>query len=379
MFGQTGKIASTINSGALVTGNNITLGNSYELLTQKGVQYLSLKKYKNFGLFARTIASADSEYNWTWGNRSEVASANENTTTANAARLTAATTTSDWYGGPYTAARRYKTFSFGASSILKPKVLIARISNNASTNYTGTGIQITDTSDNTNFLRYQIGFAAAAQKIISYISTSPQETACTAGNLTNGIWLRITLFNNTALLDYNLTVQTTPPTTGWVRDRSVTFNLDITKTYAIGIIQIVNAVTSGLLSDILYYDDSGLIEEAGDTVNPTWAAQGYDTANTAIQLLADYDLGSAAPTLKQATIRNILADIQNKLYGDSATWTFSVKQSQTVGASAGSYAAAASVTVEGSGRYANVWAKANSDGTQPGSLILPFTLPIVAT
>lgn len=326
---------STISSPVTITSSVVDVPASYEVQHGSGGAILALKRFKDFSMTARTIAAADSEYGWTWDNRAEVSSANENTSTASAAHFVAANTTSDWFGATFTAARRYKTFTFSTQSILKPLTLISRISNNASTNYTGFGIQITDASDDTNFARYQIGFAAAAQKIISYVGATPQETACTAQNLTDGIWLKMTFFNGTVVFDYNLGTDTTPPTTGWVRDRSTSFALDIAKTYQVGLIQIVNAATSGLVSKVHYYDDSGLANALGEDLNPFFCAQGFDATLPQVGLCRDFDVGSAVPEINATKLNDELLDSFNVYQEsgyDSAAWTFSAwRASTTVG------------------------------------------------
>lgn len=363
---QNGGASST---SIYASANGAGISSGYEV--ERGL--VKLKLFKDFSLYNRTIATNDSEFNWTWDNRAEVTSANENNTVANACRFNASANISDWFAGPYTAARRYKNFTFSSKSLCTPKVLITRMSNNASTAYTGCGIQITDSADDANFLRYQIGYAAVAPKIISYLSTVPQETGCSAANLTDGIWLRITFFNGTAYLDYNLTVQATPPTTGWVRDRSVSFAFDITKTYQIGMIQLANAVSSGLQSNFLYYDDSGLNAESNDdSQNPTWCAQGYSYSSPVIGLVTNYSIGSSTNVVL-ASLKNALLDSVNTQIGDAGFWEFSCVLSTTNNAPMGSFTNISNLAVSGSGSLFNLWGRCTStNGTQAGSL-KPFT------
>ena len=80
--------------------------------------------------------------------------------------------------------------------------------------------------------------------------------------------------------------------------------------------------------------------------------------------------------MDQTKLRLHLADAVNTRLLDSAPVTWSVVGGASPGVSAGSYAAAASVTVSSSYRYWAVYAKITSaDGTDQGSIRLPLLLP----
>jgi hypothetical protein len=124
---------------------------------------------------------------------------------------------------------------------------------------------------------------------------------------------------------------------------------------------------------VLYFDDSRSLPSLGSAV-------GFDSASPVLTLVSGFDLGASTATVTDANAQAALAEITNPREWDTAAWTWSVSRgsSAPVSCGGGTYAAAASVAVGGTGRYLSVCGKAASDGTQPGSvnataLRIPFT------
>ena len=133
---------------------------------------------------------------------------------------------------------------------------------------------------------------------------------------------------------------------------------------------------------VLYFDDqrSNVVSHFEDATKPI-SAVGFDATSPVLTLVAGFDLGVSGATVTDANVQAALAEITNPRELDAATWTWSVSRgsSAPVACGGGSYAAAASVAVGGSGRYISVCGKAASSGSlQPGSvnataLRIPFT------
>jgi len=125
--------------------------------------------------------------------------------------------------------------------------------------------------------------------------------------------------------------------------------------------------------------DEDAFPDSKNMTTPKWQSVQYDATNPEIQILDDWDLGDDSVVLDQTAIRNIMTDVVNTISGDSSAWTFYLVQSTTVGASSGSYEAAGSITVNGTGRYVSMFAKSNaSTGEEAGHLRLPIILPFVS-
>ena len=219
----------------------------------------------------------------------------------------------------------------------------------------------------------QVGWSAGVPKVESYNGSSVQ-VGITAPQLAAGVWLMIE-FNNRVLQSfYSVADQATPPTS-WTVLQANNSTFSGVGPWRFGQVMSTTAAAA-FTADYKWFDAKGNTDPELWASNPVWGAQGYNATAPAITLLADYDLGPVSPTVNQIQLRNVFSDSVNMNAHDAASWTFSVVRSESLGAVAGTYAAAGSVTVEGSGRYLNVFAKCSSSGIQSGSLRLPLYIPL---
>jgi hypothetical protein len=208
---------------------------------------------------------------------------------------------------------------------------------------------------------------------------STSTATMTLTQMNQGVWLMIRRgVDGVITLWYNLANQTTPPST-WTLYRtsgaqSTTVSDPVGLTFYRG-------GSAAPVVDWLYFDDSGALEDAVPNTTPNrQTGTGLASSSPVLTLVSGFDLGGSGATVTDADVQAALTEITNPREWDAATWTWSVSRgsSAPVSCGGGSYAAAASVTVGGTGRYLSICGKAASDGTQPASanaaaLRIPFT------
>lgn len=368
--GASGSSVSTITQAPIITGNNLSLGTSYEL----DGEYLKLKRYKNFSFWTQAIAVANSENGWTWTNRTSLDTTNcwENDPTyPGEVRFV-------HKGTDNNLVQRVKTYYNNH----KANVFLARVRSNALTqNSQGSGIIFAESGGgNEKLWLAQIGGNIVIQSTGLGGTTNTAPGTVTATHVTNGVWLMGIIFQNRWTAWYSLTNTLDPTAATWVKLCEDTFSsttgyLTFTGGEFIG--QPISTFWSAYHS---YFDDSSAepLEGLG-LVNPNWCAQGYSSLNDEIALVADFDMGTSAPGVNNTVLNNLLADAVNKLPGDLATWTFSSIQAATTGAVSSTYQGIGSIVTAGTGRRYNLFAKCNSDGFQAGSIRLPLNLKVITT
>lgn len=134
-------------------------------------------------------------------------------------------------------------------------------------------------------------------------------------------------------------------------------------------------LAQAFVGDILYYDDSGalpvmdaaqLSRYASGAEVPVVPALGFVTSQPTLVVAQ----GPCSTAVTQAKVRALLAACENTRTGlDTATWTWKVERSDSdSGYASGSFAAAGSVVVAGTGAYIRVTAKAPASGIAWGSI-----------
>jgi len=353
----------------MVIGSGLTLGSSYEIRNYEGKNVLALKRWKVFGKSSRSFTiTPGSQNGWILDanfTSTTLSAANEDTTTNDALRLGVKAVATSYNTATRTAPTMYRTFTPSSDD---STFIIARLQiNNQASSTQATGIFLGQDDDSTKFAAVWCGYISGGHKCEAYDGGS--STANTsAGVLTTGVWVMLEYKSTkTVYMRYSFTNQATPPT-DWTLLRSkddLFTNAD--KTLRLGIVALGSA--SGTYTADIPYFDTRIVQNplwGGKDLGQDWAAQGFDSTSPAIQLIADWQI-TGVPS--QAKLRQILADAVNPIEtATTSTWTFSAVCSSSAGAAAGSYAAAASVTLTDTGDYCNLWAKATSDGFQPATL-----------
>ena len=356
---------STAGEVPVIESNSASVGNDYHIVGE----YLKILPRKDFSVtIADAIASPPS--GWTWDNSANLDAADINTTTASALRMDHDATNTDWASGNYTAPFIYKTYepNYGVQE------WVARVADDADQNYEFSCLAITN-ADYSKHARIAMGFSSSNQIQLnvneSGIGGAP---AITAQNRTDGVWMRIVLNAGDVYSYYSVANQATPPTAWTFLNRSTSW-VDADTTIRAGILAHTVNTNDNFEIDILYFDDSKALASPYEAVNPDSCASGYDTGNTEIQILTDWDLVRPEAVVSQANVRAALASAENLLPEDAGSWTYSVVQDAATSASSSTFQASGSITISGTGRYLSIFAKCNSDGTQAGSLKLPVIIP----
>jgi hypothetical protein len=215
--------------------------------------------------------------------------------------------------------------------------------------------------------------------------SSEQYTTVTSTQRNTGVWVMILLALDGAVEHYySLSGLSTPPAANeWIfRRRSSAGHFATVSTLSVGTISHQTNTSGTFVSKVLYYDDTGMIGRGSPFNNTptTMGTEGVATTGVEIPIMTDWDIGTSGATINQTRLRQILSDVANTMPYDSATVTFSIKQSATVSATSGTYYAPGSVIVSGTGRYVSLWCKILANTTVVnGSVRLPFNLPISAT
>lgn len=352
-----------------VINSALTLGSSYEVRNYQGKNVLALKRFKTFARTARSYTiSAGSQYGWTKDanfTSTNLSAADEDTTTNDALRFGIKAVATSYNTATRTAPTLYRTFTPSSDD---STFVFARLQiNNQASSTQATGIFLGQDDDSTKFAAIWCGYISGGHKCEAYDGGS-STAATSAGTLTTGVWVSLEYKSTkTVYMRYSFTNSATPPT-DWTLLRSkddLFTNAD--KTLRVGFVMLGSA--SGTYTADIPYFDTRIIQNplwGGKDLGQDWAAQGFDSTSPAIQLIADWQISG---TPSQAKLRQILADAVNPIEtATTSTWTFTAVCSSSAGASPGSYAAAASVTLTDTGDYCNLWAKATSDSFQPATL-----------
>jgi hypothetical protein len=361
---------------------NFTVPAGYERVTglYRGGQP-GLVQLKPGATWTNTVADAKANppVTWTYNNTTHIVAADENTTTASGLYFSFDVTNNyDWTASDRTASILTKTYT-GAS-----QEWIFRISSAAyTTTAKSAGFLISDAQTVTKYYRVLLGGSSGTVGSIGYYDGAFNvSVATTQTQNTNGVWIRLIRSGMSVYGYYNLTNQATPPTT-WTAVGGATTSLSSAASISAGwMSNRFNSTGSHNLS-VLYFDDqrSNVVANWEGTTNPVTSAVGFDSTSPVLTLVSGVDLGAAGATVADANVRAALTEITNPREWDSAAWTWSVSRgsSAPVACGGGSYAAAASVTVGGTGRYLSVCGKAASTGNvlpasvNASALRIPFT------
>jgi len=368
---------------AVFAANGVSTGTNYEVITVNGNKYLQLQKRRTFPI-ARSIGASDSEYGWTWLNRTSISgSSTENTTVVSGANFVHAQAQTTWFSTTtHTAPVRYKTYPLGAGESIQ---VVARIAATGSANYEQVQILIWTSGSNGNYFRTGVGydlFSAGPRVLTQHTTNQNILISISASQMLDGVWFAVNLTEDNFSSYYNFSTSSTPPTSGWQYNTGSSFILSPNYGRPLNIGQMImtdHANPQTVTGSFKYFDVNITRNELAGFVNTSqyvqWPATQFDTSGTE-QLIGEYDLGSSA-TVNQTILRQLLADLENNQYLENATITWSAVQSNSSGASSGTFYSSSSVVVSGSGRYFRLWVKITSNGNQAGSIgPFPIVIPI---
>jgi hypothetical protein len=372
---------------AIFYANGVTTGSNYEIVTLNANKYLQLKRRKNFPT-ARSIGLTNSEYGWTWLNRSnlhQLSASTENISSSNSANFihnTSSNTT--WFGGTATAPVRYRNYNLQVGQTLQ---VTTKISAYSVSNYDQTQAIVWLSGSVDKYVRFGVGYDNGTNATAQSNIGSTTNHTLTSGQAAAGIWWTANVTPSHYSIYYNLsTGSVTPPTSGWIFSQGNTF-VNASATTVGNVISVGQMIMTGKADTSItstgsfqYFDIQVKPHEEDGYFVPNsyyrWGAAQYDTSATE-QLIGEFDLGSTSATVDQTKLRLALADLVNNLSGDSATVTWSAVQSSSSGASSSTYYDAASVVVSGTGRYFRLWMKVASSADTGGSIgPFPITIPI---
>jgi len=370
--------AGALSSDPIVTATGLTLG-AYEIIKKYGNTYLSLLNQTDFTVSGgRAVGAADSEYGWTWNNRSVLNAADESSTVAGSLTLDLpAGVAYNWHNTVQDAPSRVKKYE--ATDQIQHWYSFLGTDATASENFELVSLLLYEDASLGSMMRVGVGWSASSDNQLSVRSGATTTNIGITAGQKGGMWVRLSRLRKEVWASYNLSADGATLPTSWtfaaVNTSAVTAEAPVWVGHTLQ-----NGSGAGAVKGyIARYIDEDAFPGSRLQTTPKWSSVQYSSANPEIQLLADWDLVSTTATLNDAVIQNILTDAVNNLPGDSSTWTFSLKQSSTVSATSGTFQAPGSVTTSGTGRYVSLWAKSNaSTGEEAGTLQLPFSLPITA-
>lgn len=318
---------------------------------------------------ARTIASTSPEYGWTWANRTNLTTADENTTTANATYGKVTTANCDWAGGTYTNPNRYQTLAWSGEMV----DVIGLFYSNGAANYECAGILVYSDTNNGIYLKCGVGAAGGSVALHCYDGSGLATASTTTAERNAGVWLRFLLFptgsNSMAYaVLYNKTASSSPPTSWTVLQRS-SIAIAIGTTMRIGQMWQTANTAGNLTGGCKWFGIQRYTRQYFEATSPAFFhGRQYNTTAAAQTLIASYDFGTSSAAISDTELRAALAAAENHMDDDSgASWTYSAVRGSSPSPAAGSYSAAASVSVSGTGRYFALYAKCTSDGATHGS------------
>jgi len=358
--------------GLLAVDANISTGTAYRLTGAEapgGSGYLELTPSPTF---ETTIANALTTVpaGWEgWQNSSNCNSADANSTNAHQLYIKVTTTGQDYGAGTRAACLPYKTFVPGSTD----QVFVMRFvptTLNTSQKY---HCLIFADVDHTNWDARICGNGTSGTDSIftDYHNNGSQVATRTISglNIQSGFWFLAILSGANFQFFYSLSTSTDPPT-GASWSRALEGSAFWSRRVYAGVYMYTGSGTVD--GRVAYWDDTAA-QGSKYLNNPTSGGGGYDTSNSAIDLVSDRVIGTTT-TLTDANLQAALALAVNRRSLDAGSWTFCSKRAagSQPSLSGCSYVSAASVTTGGTGDHYRLSAKCNSNGTQACSIYLPF-------
>ena len=351
---------------------NFSTGASYERPAYPGPGAFGLVQLAPQRTWTETIADAKTNVpgGWSLANSGNLSAADENTTTAGGLYLAGSTgTTYDFSGSTQTGPYFYRSIDLGASS----RVYYARVAvpSDVTSTSTGVGFFVGQPGTLNNNGRMWLSGGSSSSCIIGYgVKTTVASTTTACTNTNAGVWFKIERYGSQLLNSYSVTNSATIPTTGWTYPQALTTVFsDAASPEEIGFYLWRTGAVSPVKASLLFLDDTTNYSPLRFEASAFPFGTGFDNSSPVLTLISGFDLGSSSATLTDASVRSALTEITNPRSIDAAAWTYSVTRGSSAPVACGSYAAAGSVSVGGSGRYVSLCAKAASSGrAQAGSI-----------
>lgn len=319
----------------------------------------------------RTIGAADSEYGWTWQNRAKVSAANEGTTLAGAATITATSTASDFnIMGARTAIMRYKTIPFPSSG----GSFFARLSHTTS----GRGGIFMMLGSDAQYAS-TLGMSNTTGLLFRTMRTTSTDVEVTGTPIVNGAgWLRMDISGGVIQAWYAADAADVP--TVWTHfgthSNAWVYATTTVETLLFGQYISNPSAVSGIVTTFKHFDDRGMDATGLYSVDygGLWCATKKETSAQA-QTLPTIDLGTGIAVWGNTEARAWAQSVTNKRPLDLATVEWRMTRGTASVTGTGSWYAAGAIVVQGSGRYLLPEVRYTSDGTTTASIRLD--VPIV--
>ena len=291
-----------------------------------------------------------------------------------------------WNGTVNTAERIYKDYqplAAGTSNDVQVWVVGLRVPSSVTpANYRFVAVMLSSSTSESSLLRAGILYTGSAWSVYTDSTAGTASAATDAAHANDVIWIAIVrpAASRSPLVYYSLAGGEAPPSIS-AMTLLLTHTNALAATTSIGRIGFVTDTgtdtSTAFSGDILYYDDSGAVAPqdsvslarvlTGAVSVPVVPACGYSPERPEL-IIAQ---GICTTGLTQDKLRNLLAACENHRTGlDTASWEWKVERNTSNSYSGGSFAAAGSVVVSGSGPYIRVTVRPTAVGTTPGSLDL---------
>ena len=328
-----------------------------------------------------TIANAISSPPTTWSVNNSARWASASATSGALTMTTVTSGTDGYYNGTKSAGYYSRNLVPAPGEFIQVFRLQATIDNDG--NRAFVGVAGTD-----GYLLGSVDFRnSTGTRAVRYISNDTTfgniASGLSAATCANGYWFALVHKGNTVEVWYNTTNSSTEPTSSWLffnRVDSTTSRAQVSPWLEVmGAAREVNTGATGAVATVSGYR-TAFRTAGGETFAALPAgldSTGFSSASDVITLRA-WDLGSAwLPS--QSRMRLLIADAENRLPGDAASWTWSLTGSDSAGpAAATNYQASSALTLKVPGtdttetvgrRYWTLRAKcASSSSTQTGSI-----------
>lgn len=372
--------SSVAYSGSLwmLPDPNFTVQASYERMTL-GVAppgYVQLLAEKTF-LQTHANAISTPPEGWTWTNTTNLTSADTNSSLAGALHVVHnASSTDNLYTSTDTSPRLTRARDASPDGV----EIVARMKETKHTGNWYACVGFIETARPT--YNCKIGLVTGTQGVNMWFNNSSGTAAAgTQVNLTDqqvntdGIWVRLVKSGQSCSGFYSTAVQTTPPTS-WTQVQIAAGYVFGGEGAALSEVLVFTRDGTGstgtITADIMYLDSTPTTTRFGVlAADAGMGADGYDSSGPVLVPIAGFDLGASTATVNDTDVQAALTEITNTRPFDAAAWTFSASRgaSSPVSCGGGTYAAAASVSVGGTGRYFSLCGKATSTARiQQGSI-----------
>lgn len=309
-----------------------------------------------------SVASNSAEYGWSKINITNLTSADENTTTANAFHFAHATTATDYSAITKTGPFRYQVIPYNGVSL----EVVARLYSNAAAGASGAILMIRNSASVGVFSKIGVGYFSGNPAVFAYNGTTDTPNTITSGQRDAGCWVRQLMLGTVLTVWYSTATDMPVDDGGWTYLATQSFAA-VPNNVDIGILAQNTTGAAGQTGGCKWFGyripgnswshASGFQAEQYLTTTPSITI--YDDAY--VGTISDADLNSFVQT---AAIAHL-----NSQNGDAGSWEINVTRSDTKATYATeTWTASSAIACTGSGIYARVKLRYTSNGIQRATI-----------